>query len=165
MNESKAILICGKICSGKSYYAKQLAAKERAIILSCDELMLTMFHEDLGKDHDTMTERAKEYLYNKSLEILEAGCSVILEWGFWTKEWRLNTRRFYESKCIKTELHYVDISDADWHTNIKRRNSLVKQGKSRDYYLDEGLMRKLEGMFTEPCDEETDVIYHNIVNK
>ena len=33
-----AILICGKICSGKSTYARALSEKEHAVILSADEM-------------------------------------------------------------------------------------------------------------------------------
>ena len=35
---AKVILICGKICSGKSYYARKLKEKEHAVILSRDEM-------------------------------------------------------------------------------------------------------------------------------
>ncbi len=34
---AKVYLICGKICSGKSYYSKQLKEKFNAVILSSDE--------------------------------------------------------------------------------------------------------------------------------
>lgn len=34
---AKVYLICGKICSGKSYYSKQLKEKINAVILSPDE--------------------------------------------------------------------------------------------------------------------------------
>lgn len=34
---SKIIAICGKICSGKSYYATQIKEQENAVILSIDE--------------------------------------------------------------------------------------------------------------------------------
>ena len=54
----KVYLICGKICSGKSYYAKALKEKYNAVILSTDE----------------------------ATEICKAGANVILDWGFWTKE-------------------------------------------------------------------------------
>ena len=43
---SKVILICGKICSGKTYYTKQLKSKIHACSFSYDEMM-----EDLGIDH------------------------------------------------------------------------------------------------------------------
>lgn len=33
---AKVIAICGKICSGKTWYARQLREQEQAVILSCD---------------------------------------------------------------------------------------------------------------------------------
>jgi tRNA delta(2)-isopentenylpyrophosphate transferase len=34
----RIIFICGKICSGKSYYTKNLAKKLNAIVLNVDEI-------------------------------------------------------------------------------------------------------------------------------
>ena len=39
----KAILICGKICSGKSTYAARLKKETNAVLLSVDEIMLDLF--------------------------------------------------------------------------------------------------------------------------
>ena len=36
-NMGKVILICGKICSGKSYYAQKLSKTENAVVLSRSE--------------------------------------------------------------------------------------------------------------------------------
>ena len=40
---AKVFLICGKICSGKGFYTRQLKEKEHAVVLSCDEI-----ENDLG---------------------------------------------------------------------------------------------------------------------
>lgn len=45
----KVIMLCGKICSGKSFYAEQLKNRINGIVLSCDDLMLTLFDEQLIK--------------------------------------------------------------------------------------------------------------------
>lgn len=55
-------LLCGKVCSGKSHYAKSLAAELGAITLSMDELMLSLFDERLGANHDLVAARSKAYL-------------------------------------------------------------------------------------------------------
>ena len=34
-------------------------------------------------------ERCQKYLFGKSLEIIEIGCNVILDWGLWMKEERI----------------------------------------------------------------------------
>lgn len=78
------ILICGKICSGKSRYAKQILNKNNAVVLSCDEMVQTIFDKQLGENHDEVLLNIKRYLLNKSVHIIKAGCDVILDWGFWS---------------------------------------------------------------------------------
>ena len=39
---AKVLLICGKICCGKSTYAKKLKEENNAVILSVDEIMLSI---------------------------------------------------------------------------------------------------------------------------
>ena len=82
---AKVILICGKICSGKSTYAEQLRIKERAAVLSVDEIMLALFEQQVGDKHEEYTQNIQKYLFEKSAELVETGINVILEWGFWTK--------------------------------------------------------------------------------
>ena len=54
---AKLMAICGKVCSGKSYYAAQLRKKENAVILSCDDVTMTLFDNDLGDNHDVMVKK------------------------------------------------------------------------------------------------------------
>ena len=45
---AKVMLLCGKICSGKTTYCNRLREKERAVLLSCDEVESHLFHQSLG---------------------------------------------------------------------------------------------------------------------
>jgi len=156
-------LICGKICSGKSYYAKTLAAERNAVILSVDEITYAFFNNDLGDKHEEMTAKIREYLSNKAVEIAKCGLDVILDWGFWSRETRAAATVFFSSRGISVIWHYIDISDEDWMKNIEKRNDLVTKGLSHDYYLDEGLYDKLMSRFEVPERSEIDVWYENIV--
>lgn len=157
----KAILICGKICCGKSYYTEALRVRENAVVLSCDEICFALFDGKLGERHDEITLRIRNYFYKKSLEILRAGTSVILEWGFWSKADRKVARDFFESQGIRCEFHYVDVSDEDWAKNIAERNKKVAEGSCSAYYFDEGLAQKLSGLFEVPDPSEIDVWHKN----
>ena len=44
----RPILLCGRICAGKTTYAKRLGKTRGAVCLSCDELMLALFGQQLG---------------------------------------------------------------------------------------------------------------------
>ena len=158
---AKVILLCGKIASGKSYYAQTLCKKEKAVLLSVDELVLSILGGDLGEKHDEITDRVQAYLFEKSVEIANAGSNVLLDWGFWTRERRSAARLFYEKKGLACEFHYIDVPDDVWHRNIEKRNSAVLAGESKAYYVDAGLMKKLESLFEIPSKEEIDVWFIN----
>lgn len=158
---AKVYLVCGKICSGKSYYVNQIRKEINAVVLSCDELTSDLFDNNLGELHDAMMVRVHKYLHKKAAEIALAGCPVILEWGFWSRASRVAATAYYTEKGIPVEWHYIDISDEDWHRNIESRNAAVAAGLTTDYALDEGLMQKLLSLFEAPTHDEIDVWHIN----
>lgn len=48
----KIILTCGKICSGKSYYTKQLKEELNAVIISPDEATYELLNNEQGEFYD-----------------------------------------------------------------------------------------------------------------
>lgn len=158
---AKVFLICGKIASGKSVYSERLCRQENAVLLSVDELVLSIMDSDLGEKHDEITGRVQAYLFDKSLEIVNAGANVLLDWGFWTEERRSAARSFYESRGVACEFHYIDTPDEVWRRNIAIRNQKVASGETSAYFVDEGLMKKLEAAFQTPSRDEIDVWFIN----
>ena len=153
---AEVIMTCGKLCSGKSTYARKLAEECGAVILSVDEITLTVFRNEAGDMLDEYVRRIQDYLYGKSLEIAAAGTDVILDWGFWTSAEREYARRFYSQNKVSCELHYLDISDELWKQRIAARNQLVSEGKVSAYYVDKGLEEKFAGIFQIPDESEID---------
>ncbi len=152
---SKVIMTCGLICCGKSTYAKKLKDENNAVICSIDELMLTMFPDGCGEMHDTYVMRTEKYLLDLSVQILNAGTDVILDWGLWDRATRNRIREFYVSHGdIKTELHYLKVSPEVWKERIDKRNASDEAA----YYVDEGLLEKVTSLFEEPSVDEIDVL-------
>ena len=146
---SKVIMTCGPVCCGKSTYARRIQAQSNAVILSVDDITLTMFPDGAGDMHDIYAMRAEKYLLELSLQILQTGVDVILDWGLWT------IRNFYAShNAIQTELHYLRISPEEWDRRISKRNAAGKLA----YYIDEGLLKKSKSLFEEPSEDEVDVL-------
>ena len=161
---AKVILICGKICSGKSTYAEQLRVQNNAVLLSTDEITLALFGQHCGDKHDDYVERTQNYLFNKSLELIEVGINVILDWGFWMKEERDYAQEFYKSRNIECEFHYIDINDEIWHARLHKRNSEVLAEKTSAYYVDDNLAVKFASIFEVPNEAEIDVVYQGDIN-
>ena len=154
---AKVILLCGKLCCGKTTYAEQLRAQNKAVLLSIDEVMLTIFGQYTGDKHDEYAARTKKYLFAKSLEIIETGTTVILDWGFWRKAERDFTREFYTARKIECEFHYIDIADETWKARVAKRNAAVIAGETDAYFVDDNLAAKFAGRFEKPGRDEIDV--------
>lgn len=155
---SKVILICGKICSGKTYYANQIKEKENAIILSIDEVTYDLIGNEQGEFYDKLCPKINAYLMKKSVELVNIGCNVILDWGFWTKKQRNEATEYSKNKNINIEWHYVDIDDESWYKNVEERNRKVLSGKGAfDFYVDEGILKKILSKFEIPDRNEIDV--------
>lgn len=154
---AKVFLICGKICCGKSTYAKHLQDDNKAVILSVDEIMLAVFGLYAGEKHDEYAVRVRNYLFEKSLEVIKADVSVILDWGFWTSAGRDEAKKFYRSRNIECELHYIDICEDIWKARIVQRNQSVISGETTAYIVDNNLAAKFESLFEQPDKEEIDV--------
>lgn len=155
---AKVIMLCGRICSGKSTYAQRLGKERGAAVLSVDEIMLAMFGQYVGEMHDEYVERTEKYLFVKSAELINSGINVILDWGLWTKEERKFAREFYAARNIECELHYINISDELWTKRLAKRNALVAAGNTDAYYVDENLAKKFASIFEAPTADEIDVM-------
>ena len=155
---AKAIMTCGTICCGKTTYAQKLREERNAVILSIDELTLTLFPEGAGEMHDTYALRTEQYLLSLSLQILGTGTDVILDWGLWTKAQRDRIRAFYAENGFESEIHYLQVSREEWERRIRKRNGTQKTENPSAYFVDEGLLRKVESLFEEPSESEVDLI-------
>ena len=131
------------------------------MVLSCDEVVFSLFGEDFGERHDQVTGRIKKYLCKKAAEIAHQGCNVILDWGFWSKAERQHMRRFFEIGEIRTVLYYVDVSEEQWRRNIKYRNDSVINGNIAEYYIDAELAERSAAQFEIPDETECAIFHKN----
>jgi predicted kinase len=153
------ILLCGKVCSGKSTYAHKIKEQHNAVILSCDELMLRLFPEQLGDAHRQITEKTQAYLYDLAEQIAFAGTNVILDFGFWFADDRRVVRECFMQKGIRTELHYLPVMQETWLANIQKRNEQVQRCPGQAYTIDENMKQLFDARFEEPDESEVDVLY------
>ncbi|MCR5146310.1 MAG: ATP-binding protein [Clostridia bacterium] len=154
----KVIIVCGKICSGKSYYSKSIKDSLNAVIISPDEATYELIDNEQGEFYNVFSERLNKYLTKKVGEIAQAGANVIFERGLWSKKDRESIKEYYKNNRIECEIHYISVDDETWRKNIDERNKRIENGNGgSDFYLDEGLLKKLESKWEEPNKDEVDV--------
>lgn len=156
---SEVILLCGKICCGKSWYAEKLKKERPIVVLASDELMLSLFDVYLGDKHCETVNKANEYLYFEAEKIANAGMDVALECGFWKKAGRQAVRERFEKLGHKVTLVYIEADGETIKKNAAKRNAALEKGEIRFCYpADENLLNKCEAGFEVPDEEECDVI-------
>lgn len=159
-NKGKVIALCGKVASGKTYYANQIKEKENAIILSVDELTFYLFDNREGENYVDLTQRAINYFMTQCVELTDKGVNVILDIGLWQSNARKELKEFFASKSIDCEIHYIDIDDQSWKENIDSRNRRITEGnKGTDFYVTESMKATVLSLWEEPKKDEIDVWY------
>ncbi len=156
---TKIMLICGKICVGKSTYSKKLMFEQKAVRLNPDELMKTFYGEFLGDRHEDVLQQTLNYIYIKAIEIYTTGINVIIDAGFWQRHYREEANQYFIDHNITPEWHYIDINDDLWMNYIEKRNREVENGISEDYYVDENILNKFNDLADKPKFDEIDVWY------
>lgn len=121
-------LMCGKIAAGKTTEAEKIAQKG-AVLLSCDELMLTVFTSCLGSKHVETERRCLRYLFKMAQRLNEKGIDSVIDAGFWTREERTEAEVFFKTSGITFEWKKVEAPDEVRKERIKVRYELSQNGE------------------------------------
>lgn len=149
-------LLCGKIGCGKTTLAKQLREQTGAVLLSADDLLLTVFTECLGEKHDETNARCLLYLYDMAAQLDSLGISSVIDAGFWTRESRKIARKFFTDRNISFKLYYMEIPEDLRYTRIMARNERLRKSPRREFILNEETLRRLDAKFEIPSADEYD---------
>ena len=152
-----AYLLCGEVGSGKTTYAKAWEAQTGGFVLSCDDLMLTLFDACIGPvRHQDMSTRCKSFLYEQALCLLGKGMDVMLDFGYWTRAERLEAKRFFADHGFAAYLVYVQ-AEADVITvHLAKRNQAIQTQGLRAYHIDAEKRARFHAQFEPPQKEEID---------
>jgi len=150
-------ILCGKVASGKTTYANRLKEQQKAMILSCDDLMLELFDSCLGEKHDDTVRRCSSFLNAQAVELVKIGVPVILDFGHWTVSDRAVVRNYFKSRNIETQLIYFDIPEGERISRLKKRNESLAGATKRVYMIDDELLSYLDSKFQEPTPDEVDI--------
>lgn len=161
---AKAVLLAGKIASGKSHYAQLYARRKQAMILSCDDLFLTLFDGCLGDRHREMERRAYQFFYRQAVQLVRLGIDALLDFGFWTAESRAEAVAFFSEQGIPVEIWYFETEDSLRKQRLAARNQRRQSSKTREYIIDEAMLARFDAQF-EPPGEAEHVIYIKHIDK
>ena len=162
MNTSgKLIFLCGKMASGKSTLARELARRENAILLVQDEFLDHLFPGEITDIPGFVkySSRLRNALASHVCAVLSKGVSVVLDFPGNTRAQRAWFRELFEHANAKHELHFVDASDALCKRQLKERTKHLPVGTP---WTTEAEFDAITAYFRRPADDEGFlVIRHN----
>lgn len=138
----KVYFICGKICSGKTYFAGRLTERLQAVKLSVDHIMLTAGLDCIENAHEVLVPRIERYLHQIASELAHCDIPSVTDFGYWTAQERAQVREYFHSMQTPTQWIYMECDEQTWERNIRLRNQAVVSGTEQAYYVDAGLRLK-----------------------
>jgi predicted kinase len=144
--------LCGMAASGKTTFAKELAARKNAVRLTLDERMIakcdfSIFDEQYG----LLAGTEKLKMWDEAKEILSQGRDVVLDWSLWSRD----SRAEWTQKAIATghdyKLIFLNVPFETLRQRLSRRN-LAAPALTHIIPLEE--LERFWGIFEPPSDQE-----------
>lgn len=109
-------LMVGLPASGKTFRARELAAERGALRLTADDWALTLFgQEDRHQEPGGKRWLLEGRLVALALDTLRLGLSVVLDFGFWSRDERSALRWMAASVGASCEIVYLPVErDVQW---------------------------------------------------
>jgi predicted kinase len=127
---AKLIFFCGKMASGKTTLAGELAARERAVALNQDQLLEQLFPGEIVDvpSYLKYSSRLNSAIGPHVCALLALGTSVVLDFPGNTKSQRAWFRTLFQQAGVAHELHFIDASDALCKRQLRERSRDLPPG-------------------------------------
>lgn len=126
----KLYFMCGKMASGKSTRARELARSTNAVLLVQDEFLDALYPGEIRTIPDFVkySARLRDALSLHIKDLLSRGVPVVLDFPGNTKVQREWFRGLIEGANVEHELHYVDAPDELCKRQLRHRSETLATG-------------------------------------
>lgn len=152
-NKGKLLFFCGKMGAGKSTKSKELAAENRAVLISEDDWLSAHYPSQIKTFDDYLkySTLIKPFVKNHVQHLLSIGVDVIMDFPANTakqRAWFLSLCREVHSEH---ELWYIDITDEQCLLQIAKRK---EEQPERAIFDTEAVFYQVTKYFEEPTASE-----------
>lgn len=154
-------ILCGKIASGKSTLAAQLAQSDDTVLLSEDAWLDALFADELKALPDYMRCAAKlrAAMAPNIVSLLKAGLSVVLDFQANTVESRRWMRGIINTSGVAHQLHLLNVPDEVCLARLRDRNAKGEH----PFQVSDAQFCQVSGHFVPPsADEGFNVVRHGV---
>ena len=157
---AKLIFFCGKMAAGKSTLAKELAARQRAVVLNQDHLLERLFPGEVidVPSYLKCSSRLNSAIGPHAVALLTLGTSVVGDFPGNTRSQRAWFRELFEQAGVEHELHFIDAPDALCKRQLKERSKHLPAGTP---WTSEAEFDLIMAHFLPPADDERFHVIHH----
>ena len=151
-SEVKLHFFCGKIASGKSTRAKQLMQEKKAILVSEDQWLATLYPEQIKNisDYIEMSQRLKSILEEHLIQLIKNGNTLILDFPANTAKQRNWLKGLADKANVASLCHVLMMEDEE----CKKRLSIRNQSNDNPFKTSESDFEIITQHFSYPADDE-----------
>ncbi|MGB9097666.1 AAA family ATPase [Erwinia sp.] len=148
----KLHLLCGKIASGKSTLAGQLAEAPVTLLISEDRWLASLYGEEMNSvaDYVRCSAKLRSAITPHLISLLSTGISVVLDFPANTVSLRKWMRGIAQAASAEPLLHYLNVADSHCKTRLQARNA----SGSHDFAATEAQFELISRYFEAPCASE-----------
>jgi len=151
----KLTLLCGLPGSGKSTLAKEMQSQKNTETFSSDKLLIRTYGTDFPPEKfDEYQKTLRESIKKKTTELLRAGVSVVLDFGFWTKAERTEYIELARQEQADSEIIFFDVSQTTLLKRIETRNTHLKHD---ELLVTPEMLTRFSKTFEPPTEDETTI--------
>ena len=145
-------LMCGKIASGKSTFARNLAKEPRTVLIQEDVWLSGLYPDELStlKDYARCSERLRQVIGPHIIALLENVLNVVLDFPANTFENRCWMKGLIKVVRCDHLLHVFDVSDDICKTRLRSRNS----SGEHQFSVSEAEFERISNYFQPPSEVE-----------
>jgi predicted kinase len=145
-------MLCGKIASGKSTLAANLAEQNGAVIVSGDFWLSRLFPGEINTvaDLGRCAGRLREAMGPHLVALLRGGTSVVLDFHANTLASRAWMRSVYEQAGANHKLHFLDVPDDVCRERLRQRNA----AGTHEYVVSDEIFDQITSHFVAPGQDE-----------
>ena len=144
---------CGKAGAGKTTVASRIAQEHRAVLISEDVWLIRLYGDQMKTfdDYIRVSTKVKTVIGPLTVDLLNAGLSVVLDFQANTKAGRAWFRSVFEQARCAHVLHFVSTSDKTCLERICLRNVERPEGS---HHLTEEQFFQISSYFEAPDETE-----------
>jgi predicted kinase len=122
--------LCGKMAAGKSTLARQLAARENAMLFEQDHWVETLFPNMIVNvaTYIEYSGRINRIVAPIVVDVLTRGISVVMDFPGNTRNQRAWFRSIIDQAGVEHQLHFVDTPDDICKAQLKARSAHLPPG-------------------------------------